>query len=95
MKQNAELSLATLNLLNSQEAEALFSELKAEGYPLLISKKQYASISGCSVSTVDNQIKAGLGLPNYKKMGTAKNSKIVFSLLDVANYFASQTIKTA
>jgi len=95
MELNTQLSLAASQALVDEEAEALFSELRAEGYSLLISKKEYAKIAGCSISTVDNQIKLGYGLPNYKKMGTAKNAKVMFSLLDVANYFATQTIKTA
>ncbi|WP_207561657.1 hypothetical protein [Sulfurimonas aquatica] len=95
METNSNLSTTVSQLLINLEAEALYSELKAEGYPLLISKKQYATISGCSLSTVDNQIKLGYGLPNYKKMGDAKNAKVMFSLISVANFFASKTIQTA
>ena len=95
MQTNSNLSTTVSQLLINQEAEAFYSELKAEGYPLLISKKQYATIAGCSISTVDNQIKLGYGLPNYKKMGEAKNAKVMFSLISVANFFASKTILTA
>ncbi len=95
MEINSKLSLAASQALTSSEAEAFYSELRSEGYPLLISKKQYAEILGCSLSSIDKSIQLGYGLPNYKKMGTAKNAKVMFSLLDVANYFASQTVKTA
>ena len=95
METNPKLSLAASQALTSQEAEAFYSELRSEGYPLLISKKQYAEILGCSLSSIDKSIQVGYGLPNYKKLGTAKNAKVMFSLLDVANYLASQTVKTA
>ncbi len=94
MKTSTELSQAVINSLNSVEAIAIYSELKIEGYPLLISKKQYAKIIGCGSSTIDNYMKHGYGICNYKKLGNAKNSKVLFNLIDVSNYL-SQTIKTA
>jgi hypothetical protein len=33
-------------------------------------------------------------IPNYKKLAKAKNAKVVFNLIDVADFLA-QTIKTA
>jgi hypothetical protein len=95
METNISLSKEAYQLLRDDEARAYYSELKMEGYLLFISKKQYAKIANCSLSTVDNNIKRGYGLPNYKKIGIAKNAKVIFSLIDVANYFASETIKTA
>jgi hypothetical protein len=94
MKNNPKLNNPKTEAFESLEAEALYSELKSEGYPLLISKKQYASIIGTTVSTIDNYIKRGYGCPNYKKMGKAKNAKVLFSLIDTANYLA-HTIKVA
>ena len=80
--------------LKSLDAESIYMSLKSEGYTLMASKKDYAKIIGCSISTIDNYLKEGYGIPNYKKMGTAKNAKVLFSLIDIANYLA-QTIKTA
>lgn len=79
----------------AEEAKFIFDQLKADGYPLLINKKQYAEITDCSVSSVDNYIKQGMNLPNYKKMGKAKNARVVFNLRDVAEFIANQTIITA
>ena len=95
MELNLKLSKEAQELLLDEEARAYYSELKMEGYGLFISKKEYSQIAVCSVSTVDNNIKRGYGIPNYKKIGSAKNARVVFSLIDVANYFASQTIQTA
>lgn len=94
MKNNPKLNNPKTEIFESLEAEALYSELKAEGYKLFISKKQYASIISCSVSTVDNYIRDGYGCPNYKKVGKAKNAKVLFSLIDTANYLA-HTIEVA
>ena len=94
METQSILSKAAAQALESSNAEAIYSELREEGYPLLISKKQYSQIVNCSVSSVDNYIREGYGCPDYKKMGKAKNAKVLFSLIDVANYLA-QTIKTA
>ncbi len=91
MKTNTKLSIQALENI---EAEALFISLRGEGYSLMVSKKDYAKIIGCSLSTIDNYIREGYGCPNYKKLGTAKNAKVLFSLISVANYLA-QTVKTA
>ena len=94
MENQTKLSKAAAQALESSNAEAIYSELREEGFPLLISKKQYSQIVNCSVSSVDNYIREGYGCPDYKKMGSAKNAKVLFSLIDVANYLA-QTVKTA
>ena len=94
MENQTKLSKAAAQALESSNAEAIYSELREEGFPLLISKKQYSQIINCSLSSVDNYIREGYGCPNYKKMGKAKNAKVLFSLIDVANYLA-QTVKTA
>jgi len=94
MENQTKLSIAATQALERLNAEAIYSELRGEGYSLLITKKQYSQIINCSVSSVDNYIREGYGCPNYKKMGKAKNAKVLFSLIDVANYLA-QTVKTA
>ncbi len=94
MESSTNLSKAAIDALQSNEAVAIYSELSAKGYSLLISKKEYSDIVGCSTSSVDNFIRNGYGCPNYKKLGEAKNSKVLFSLIDVANYLAGSTIQT-
>jgi len=95
MKSSTKLSTATINALQSDEAIAIYSELISQGYKLLINKKEYSVIARCSVSSVDNFIRNGYGCPDYKKLGNAKNAKVLFSLIDVANYLAGTTIRTA
>lgn len=95
MKSSTNLSIATIEALQSDESIAIYNELSRQGFSLFINKKDYAGIVGCSISSVDNFIRDGYGCPNYKKLGNAKNSKVLFSLIDVANYLSSTTIRTA
>ncbi len=81
--------------LSTPTAQALFDDFKAAGYGVQIGKKQYAEIIGGSVSAVDHYIAKGYGIPKYRKIGNARNSRVLFSLRDVAEYLASQTIQTA
>jgi len=57
-----------------------------------LSKKNLADELDVSVSTIDRSIAHGLGLPPYKKLGKAKNAKVIFNIVDVAEYLAD-TIK--
>ncbi len=79
----------------NEEAKFIFDQLRADGYPLFINKKQYAEIVGLSVHSIDSYITRGINLPNYKKLGEAKNAKVVFNLKDVAEFLASRTVQTA
>ena len=79
----------------NEEAKFIFDQLRADGYPLFINKKQYAEIVGLSVHSIDSYITREINLPNYKKLGEAKNAKVVFNLKDVAEFLASRTVQTA
>lgn len=95
MATSPNISKVASTTLLTPEAEALHGELKADGYGTIIGKKEYAAIVGGSLSAIDNYIAKGYGVPNYKKLGNAKNSKVLFSLRDVAEYLAGLTVKTA
>lgn len=81
--------------LSTPTAQTIFDDLRAEGYGLHINKKQYAEITGCSVSAVNFCIGKGYGIPVYKKLGSQKNARVLFSLRDVAEYLSAQTVITA
>ena len=89
------ISKEALNALRSEEAIVIYSELLSQGYGLMVDKKDYAKIVKSSTSSIDNYMSKGYGCPDYKKLGNAKNAKVLFSLIDIANYLASQTIRTA
>ena len=80
------------NELENQR-EKLYKYLTQKYKRTVINKVELAFELGISNSTLDLYISKGIGLPNYKKLGNAKNSKVIFNLLDVAD-FLTQTIKT-
>ena len=72
----------------------IYNDLKDRYGKATLSKAEMAKELGISYSTIDGYISKGYGIPNYKKLGTAKNAKVVFNIIDVSE-FLSQTIKTA
>ena len=75
-------------------AKLIYEDLRARYNKAVIGKKELAKELGVSLSTIDNYIHRGFGIPPYKKLGTAHNARVVFNLVDVANFLA-QTTKTA
>lgn len=75
------------------QQDKIYDELRNKYGRMTISKSEMSSELGISNSTLDLYISKGIGLPNYKKLGTAKNAKVIFNLLDVAEFLAN-TIKT-
>ena len=80
--------------LSTPTAQVLYDDLKAEGYGIHVNKKQYAEIAICSTSAIDNYIAKGYGIPSYRKIGHQSNARVLFSLRDVAEYLAAQTVET-
>ena len=76
------------------QQELIYNDLKSRYKKSTLSKKEMSNELGVGYSTIDGYIAKGYGIPNYKKLGTAKNAKVVFNIIDVAE-FLSQTIKTA
>ena len=78
----------------TKKQELILQDLKTRYKKSTLSKREMANELGISYSTIDGYIAKGYGIPNYKKLGKAKNAKVVFNILDVAE-FLTQTIKTA
>ena len=76
------------------QTELVYQDLKSRYNKATLTKKELANEFTVSTSTIDLYISKGIGIPNYKKLGTAKNAKVVFNIIDVAEYL-SQTFKTA
>jgi len=74
--------------------ELILKDLQVRYKKSTLSKREMAKELGISYSTIDGYIAKGYGIPNYKKLGHAKNAKVVFNIIDVAK-FLSETIKTA
>jgi len=77
---------------NSIEKTYLY--LKAKYDRTVIGKKEMANELNVSQSTLDLYISKGIGIPRYKKLGKAKNARVIFNILDVAIFLNSELIET-
>ena len=62
-----------------------------ETYNITIGKLELSKILNVSVSYINKCIMLGKGIPNYKKLGTSKSSKIIFNLVDVSTFLSDTT----
>ena len=74
--------------------EQTYRYLKEKYSRTVIGKKEMAKELNISVSTLDLYISKGVGLPRYKKLGTAKNARVIFNLYDLAVYLNTDKIET-
>jgi len=93
MKAETKQNKPQFKALSTSESQIIFDDLLAMGYGINVSKKQYAEIANCSVSAVDNFMAKGYGVPNYKKIGHQRNARVLFSLRDIAEFLAAQTVQ--
>ncbi len=82
-----------MNFTNPQ-TEQHYNYLKEKYQKATLIKRELANEMSVSVSTINNCISKGYGIPNYSKIGDSKNASIRFNIFDVAE-FLSQTTKTA
>ena len=75
----------------SIQSQYLFEMLNNKYHRITISKVELASELGIGLSTLNKYLAQGIGLPNYKKVGTAKNSRVLFNISDVADFLADTT----
>ena len=78
----------------NSKVELLTQTLVTKYGKTTITKKELCSEFGIGLSTLNQYMKDGIQIPNYKKIGTASNAKVLFNVIDVAEYL-SDTIKTA
>jgi len=74
--------------------EATYSYLKDKYNTSVIGKKEMAEELTIAPSTLDLYISKGMGLPKFKKLGTAKNARVIFNLYDIAVFLNSDQIET-
>ncbi len=79
---------------NNYINKAIYEDLTNRYQKTTINKKELANELSVSVSAVNNCIVNNYGIPEYVKLGEAKNSRVVFPIICVANYL-SNTIKVA
>jgi len=76
------------------QSQLVYQDLKSRYNKATLTKPELANELTVSLSTIDLYISKGMGIPPYKKLGNAKNAKVVFNIVDTA-IFLSQTIKVA
>jgi transcriptional regulator with XRE-family HTH domain len=68
--------------------ETIYKTLREEYKKTMISKKELAKEMGCSVSTIENGMRRGYGIPKYKKIGDSETGTVRFNIIDVAEFLA-------
>lgn len=74
--------------------QSIYNELQQRYNKATLNKKELASELGVSLSAVNNCISQGYGIPDYLKLGDAKNARVVFPIICVVS-FLSNTVKVA
>lgn len=80
----------TNNYLN----QSIYKDLTQRYQKATLTKKELAHELSVSVSSINNYIVKGTGIPEYTKIGSAKNGTVLFPLICVADYL-SNTILVA
>ena len=75
-------------------SEQIHTELNKRYKKATLTKKELANELGVSVSSINSYIVKGTGIPEYIKVGTGKNGKVLFPVVNVVDYLSS-TIKVA
>lgn len=72
----------------------LFEDFTTRYQKSTLTKKELANELGVSVSSINKYIGLGTGIPEYIKIGTARNAKVLFPVVNVVEYL-SNTISVA
>ena len=78
--------------MDNQSKKLIYEQLLDKYGKSLLTKQEYASELGISVSTVDNYIARGKGVARYIKLGDPKLGRVFFPLESVAE-FLSNTVE--
>ena len=79
--------------MNRYFSEQIHNDLKQKyDNKLTLTKKELANELNVSVSTINTYIVKGTGIPEYIKVGTGKNGKVLFPVVNVVDYL-SKTYK--
>ena len=81
-----------MKTLNIQET--ILQDLQSRYQKAVLNKKELAYELGVSVSAINNYICQGVAIPEYCKIGDAKNARVVFPIINIASYL-SNTIRVA
>ena len=72
-----------------------FEFLKSEYKTLMLTKKELSKVLGISESTINLYISKNTNLPDYKKMADGKNSRVMFPLINVAQFLTEDIVRVS
>ncbi|QKG28698.1 hypothetical protein [Campylobacter sp. RM16187] len=82
------------NFYDNQDYKQLLECIKSQfAGKVMLNREQTSKILGIGLSTLDLRISQNRDIPRYIKMGDAKNSRIAFSITDIAAYIFQKRIK--
>ena len=74
--------------------ETILKDLQNRYQKAVLNKKELAYELGVSVSAINIYICQGVSIPEYRKIGDAKNARVVFPIINIASYL-SNTVRVA
>lgn len=75
-------------------ADQTYKDLHKKYNKQTLTKIEMAQELGVALSTLSNYLASGRNLPNYIKLGEAKNARVLFPLREVADFLSQNLIKT-
>ncbi len=71
--------------------KVIYNEMSLRYEKATLTKKELAVELNISESTINLNMNKGVGIPEYVKLGDAKNSKVIFPILEVAKFLNATT----
>ena len=81
-------------MANKFFSKSIHEDLNSRYNKSTLTKQELSKELGVSVSSINSYIVKGTGIPEYIKIGTGKNGKVLFPIVNVVD-FLSNTIKVA
>ncbi len=72
--------------------ESIILDLRQKYKKAVLTKKELAGELGIALSTLNSYMAKSYQIPKYRRIGSAKNAKVVFPISSVANFLA-QTVE--
>ena len=81
-------------MANKFFSKTIHEDLNSRYNKSTLTKQELSNELGVSINTINSYIVKGTGIPEYIKIGTGKNGKVLFPIVNVVD-FLSNTIKVA
>ena len=72
--------------------ETIYQDLMNRYKKSVLNKQELSNEIGISVGSINNYITKGYGIPQYKKIGGSRNSRVVFPIIYVSEYLSNVSL---